>query len=286
MNNTLIDTIDSNEPRVVFFTNPNIISSIHTAFTGYVNQGNEVIIESEKLDDEYRFINLGDGFFKHEIFSPYFDSAVDELLIWLIDNCWRNNFVHGDLTDDNLILRAGTDGRIHICIIDWFEFGDYYSGDEALYRILLDIFDVLSSLAKSIDINWRNVPPETITNHLHVLGSLNLVYKGYNIFNLLAEEIKIHDLPDNVNYTSYLKDTNGNYQPKIQMILEWANETMFKRSGGRRSRIARKNNTRKKKRNKKLLNKKKPHKKRNTKIGKQSKKKTIKKKNSNATLRT
>jgi len=277
MNNTLIDTIDISESRVEFFTNLNIINSIHTPFTGYVNQGNEVIIESEKLNDEYRFINLGDGFFKHENLSPYFDSAVDELLIWLISNCWSKNFVHGDLTDDNLILRAGTDGRVHICIIDWFDFGDYYSGDEAIYRILLDIFDVLSSLAKSIGINWRYVPSETITNHLHVLGSLNLVYKGYNIFNLLAEEIKIHDLPDNVNYTSYLKDTNGNYLPKIQMILEWANETIFKKSGGRRSRIARKNNTRKKKRDKKIMNKKKPQKKINTKKKKQSKKKTMKK---------
>ena len=140
---TITDSININEERRVFFTNQYIINSIHTPFIGYQQQGDQLIIVSEKLNDDHRFLNLGNNFFNKENIAPYFNRAVDELLIWLSQNCWKNNFVHGDLTDDNMILRFGTDGLPHICIIDWFDFGYYHTGDEAIYRILLDIFDVL-----------------------------------------------------------------------------------------------------------------------------------------------
>lgn len=284
---TITDSININEERRVFFTNQYIINSIHTPFIGYQQQGDQLIIVSEKLNDDHRFLNLGNNFFNKENIAPYFNRAVDELLIWLSQNCWKNNFVHGDLTDDNMILRFGTDGLPHICIIDWFDFGYYHTGDEAIYRILLDIFDVLSTLAMSIGIHWRYVSSEMIKDKLQQIGSLGLNYKGYNIFNLLADEIKKYDEYNNDKYTSYLKDSNGVYLPKIQIILEWANVTLFATSGGSLTRFALKNNTRKKKRNKKKLNKKKLKRKKSKKINterrnikrrKQSKKRTMKKK--------
>lgn len=67
---------------------------------------------------------------------------IKEVLLWLNNYIWKESFIHGDLTNSNIIFDVVTDKFI---IIDWFETMKYIDNKNIfIVKYLIDLYDFLN----------------------------------------------------------------------------------------------------------------------------------------------
>ena len=137
-------------------------------------------ITSLKMDEDSRFsrIVLDEGV------RDQFESAGNEVVRWLFMALWNSGYTHGDLTEDNLLFI----GNSQICVIDWWDTLTEAEDEDIgspfhLYRVLLDLYDVLNSI-NLVYSGHSGQKPERIAD-------FEMIDKdGVNIFDELYEVIK------------------------------------------------------------------------------------------------
>jgi hypothetical protein len=121
---------------------------LHETKTKDLHETNTIMIR--KLSDEQRFNNSKNPNFTIENTTDDLNTILQNGLYWLYDNIWKRNYIHGDLTSDNIILIKN-----QLYFIDWQDTTHHFHSedDECLITIfiLADIVDYLNSFYTSFD---------------------------------------------------------------------------------------------------------------------------------------
>ena len=143
----------------------------------------EFVITSDNLDDTSR-LNAPVDF--NLVDFDDFENAGNSLIKWLFNTIWDSGYTHGDLTSGNLLFSGNT----QIQVIDWWDTlteKRFQSIGKPihLFRVLLDLYDVLDSINKYSN-GPNNPQPELI-------AGFEMKYSNKNIFKELYEVIKQHE---------------------------------------------------------------------------------------------
>jgi len=228
-------------------------------------------ITSFKMDEDSRFSRI----VLDDRVRDQFERAGNEVVRWLFMALWNSGYTHGDLTEDNLLFT----GNSQICVIDWWDTLTEAEDEDIgspfhLYRVLLDLYDVLNSIHLVYsDHSDQNLPERIAGFEMIDEDDVNIFDELYNVIKRKEGEYDYdsQELGDKERIMGILRWMDNNeLLPHVfqDYLLEDDDDDDEDLGGGRRRK------TRKRKRKKRKEKKKKKTKKRKTK--KRRKKKTKK----------
>jgi hypothetical protein len=154
----------------------------HIPFRSY-DDNNRIFI-SERLNDENRFDQLKENIDIQIYMQQNCEKYLNGLVNWLFYKVWTKYCIHGDLTENNLIV----DFDEHtVYVIDWHNMeihNIYYIKNRCTFYLylLIDVYDIINSFSESFN----------ITDYDNLKKNLEQIKE-------LEEELKYNKL-DPVNY--------------------------------------------------------------------------------------